>query len=101
MATKKTATKATTKTKAVGVGVAQFMGKSILLKCMNYFYFGKIIGVDAFGATVQDCYVVFETGAFDAAQFKDAQKIGDRFVIALQSIEAFGPVSAVPKLAGS
>jgi hypothetical protein len=100
MATKKTATKSTKKTatplnrkpKTLAVGVAQYIGQKIILKCMNYFYFGEILSVDAFSAKVKDCAVVFETGPFTDKDLKDAQKMGCDFNVALQSIEAYGPI---------
>jgi len=95
--TTKLAKKAPKAVKSTGVGVARYIGQPIILKCMNYFYYGTVVEVDAFCAVIEDCYAVFETGAFDDPNFKDAQRVGDRFNVALQSIEAFGPSKSVPK----
>jgi hypothetical protein len=104
MATKKIATKSiksagpkSKASKATGVGVARYLGKKIILKCMNYFYYGTVREVDAFCAVIDDAYAVFETGSFEDTTFKDAQRIGDHFCVTLQSIEAFGPSRSTPK----
>lgn len=72
-------------------GLAKFMGEKILLMCANYFYAGKLLGIN------DDCVllgggvsIVYETGEWSASAYKDAQVIGETWYVRLDAIESYG-----------
>ncbi len=70
------------------------MGEYVLLFCMNYFYAGKIVGVDATFVTLENPQQVFETGPFNAKVFKDAQDLPtDNWHVQISMIESFGKIA--------
>lgn len=61
----------------------------ILVFCVNYIYTGVLKEVTDDEILLSNCAIVYETGAFDATSFVDAQKVGDVY-IRLNAIESFG-----------
>jgi hypothetical protein len=70
-------------------GLESLMGEQVILFCMNYFYAGKLEGVNERFVLLEDAAIVYETGAFSDANWKDAQKIGQPLYILIDKIEAF------------
>ena len=66
------------------------LNEKILVFCMNYFYYGKLLQISEDHITLTDCYQVFETGSYKDHKFKDAQFICPQWNIMLSSIESFG-----------
>lgn len=58
-----------------GEGLLGLMGEQVILFCANYFYAGKLVGVNKTQVMLEDPSVVYETGEFSAAKWKDAQKL--------------------------
>ena len=52
-----------------------YMGKHVCVYGMNYIYYGKLTGVNTTCIEVSEPRIVYETGAFTNATFKDAQKL--------------------------
>ena len=73
-----------------GEGMVGLMGEQITVMCMNYFYTGKLIGINESCILLSDAAVVFDTGAFDSPEWADAQKLGSDWYVQLTSIESFG-----------
>lgn len=71
-------------------GLISLIGSEVFLMCFNYFYAGTLIGVNDTVVKLENCHVVYETGAFGDSKFKDAQKIASEFYIQLSAIESFG-----------
>ncbi len=71
-------------------GLMALMGKTVTLFCVNYIYAGKLVGINKSCIKLENAHIVYETGAFSAHSFKDAQKVGNEFYIQLQAIESFG-----------
>jgi hypothetical protein len=71
-----------------GEGLEALMGEQVLLLCGNYFYAGKLTGVNEKFVLLEDAGIVYETGSFADAKWKDFQKIGNVYVM-VQAIEAF------------
>ena len=65
------------------------LGEQVILFCMNYFYAGKLVGVNDETVLLEDGGVVYETGSFSDAKWKDMQKIPGPLYIRVSSIEAF------------
>lgn len=63
----------------------------VIVFCLNYFYAGKLAGVNDTCIKLEDAKLVYETGSFDAKDYKDAQSlIGDAWYVQLSAIESFG-----------
>lgn len=73
-----------------GEGLQALLGKEVLIMCFNYFYAGKLIGVNDTFIKLENAHVVYETGSFALTKFKDAQKIAEEYYIQLSAIESFG-----------
>ena len=65
------------------------LGEQVILFCMNYFYAGKLIGVNDETVLLEDGGIVYETGSFSDAKWKDMQNIPGPLYIRVSSIEAF------------
>ena len=71
-------------------GLESLMGEQVLLLCGNYFYAGKLVGVNKTIVALQDASVVYETGDWSAAKWKDSQAMGPgETYVRIQWIEAF------------
>lgn len=71
-----------------GEGLEALMGEQVILFCGNYFYAGKLTGVNEKFVLLEDGGIVYETGAFSDKAWKDFQKIGAVYVM-VSHIEAF------------
>ena len=73
-----------------GEGLIGLIGSEVLIMCFNYFYAGTLVGVNDTVVKLENCHIVYETGAFTDKKYKDAQKLADEFYIQLSAIESFG-----------
>jgi len=58
--------------------------------CAVYIYTGKLVGVSDSFLKLEDASIVYETGAFDTKEWKDAQKLPNDLYIQTAMIESFG-----------
>lgn len=71
-------------------GLDSLLGEKVLLLCGNYFYAGKLTGVNNTFVELDDASIVYETGEWSAPAYKDAQKLGTGpTFIRIQWIEAY------------
>jgi hypothetical protein len=73
-------------------GLESLMGEIITVFCAVYIYTGKLIGVNDSCIKLQSPKIVYETGAFNEKNWKDAQALPNDLYIQLGMIEAFGIV---------
>ena len=73
-----------------GEGLLALMGENVLIMSMNYFYAGKLVGVNDSFIKLENAHIVYDTGAFDGKKFTDAQKVADNWYIQLNAIESYG-----------
>lgn len=71
-------------------GLLSMMGKRVTLFCGVYIYTGTLVGVNDSCVKLSDAAVVYETGAFNNGDWKDAQKLPKDWYVTLTSIESFG-----------
>ena len=72
-------------------GLESLMGKKVLLMCANYFYVGKLVGVNQTCVELEDAGIVYETGEWPASSFKDVQKLhAKRWFVSVAAIESYG-----------
>lgn len=76
---------------AATAGLVKLIGQKVLLLCANYFYAGTLRAVDAETAELEGAQIVYETGAWDAAQYATAEKLpGHLWSVRVESIESYG-----------
>lgn len=68
----------------------EFMGKRITLFCANYIYTGILLEIVDACYHLRDAAIVFETGPFDKAEWKDVQKLPGDWYVRLDTVESFG-----------
>lgn len=74
-----------------GQGLESLLGEKVLLLCANYFYTGKLTGVNETCVELTDPAIVYETGEWSAKTYKDEQKINvKKFFVRITAIESFG-----------
>ena len=74
-----------------GEGLESLLGKEVTFFCINYIYAGKLVGVNSDCVKLENPKIVYETGAFNEKNWKDAQALPNKFFyIAKQAIESFG-----------
>lgn len=72
-----------------GEGLISLMGEQVILFCMNYFYAGKLVGVNTDYVLLEHGGIVYETGAFTDKSWKDFQPIADKLYVRTAVIESF------------
>lgn len=72
-----------------GEGLESLMGENVLIFCMNYIYSGRLTGVNDTCILLENGGIVYETGSFTSAEFKDFQKVADKFYVKSNTIESF------------
>ena len=73
-------------------GLESLLGERVLLMCLNYFYVGKLMGVNRTCVMLHDASIVYETGDWSASSWKDAQAVQRSVVyVRLAAIESFMP----------
>ena len=72
-------------------GMQKLMGERVTLLCCNYFYTGKLVGVNDSCVLLQDPSIVYETGDWGKKDWADVQKLpcGEIYV-QTAAIESFG-----------
>ena len=73
-------------------GFVTFLGKKVLLHCMNYNYTGTLVGVNATCLKLEGGGVVFETGPYNSKAFKDMQPVAPPMYVQLSAIESWWEV---------
>jgi hypothetical protein len=80
-----------TVTEVSGEGLEALMGKKVTLFCANYFYTGKLIGVNTTCVKLEDAAIIYETGSFADSNYKDVQPLHTKeFYVQIGAIESFG-----------
>jgi len=71
-------------------GLVSLIGKQVILFCGNYFYAGKLAGVNKTQVKLTEPSIVYETGAFTAKGYADAQRLHvDTLYVRIPAIEAY------------
>ena len=73
-----------------GEGLVALMGKNVLIFCMNYFYAGKLVGVNEKDILLENAFIVYETGKLNAKTFQDAQPLPGPWYVKTACIESYG-----------
>ena len=71
-------------------GLEKLLGETVTLFCMNYFYNGKLVGVNDTCVLLSEPKIIYETGKFSDSNWKDIQSMGvDELYIQKAAIESF------------
>jgi len=73
-------------------GLISLLGQTVTFFCMNYIYTGKLEGVNDTCVLITNPKIVYETGAFNTKDWKDAQALPNQMYIQTSAIESFGIV---------
>jgi len=73
----------------LGEGLESLLGEKVILFCNNYFYAGKLIGVNNVFVLLEEAGIVYETGSFTDKNWKDFQPVGTSLYVMTSHIEAF------------
>lgn len=71
-------------------GFMSLMGETITCFCPDYIYTGKLIGVNTTCIKLENPKIVYETGAFDTKNWKDAQALPNNLYLQTAMIISFG-----------
>jgi hypothetical protein len=72
-------------------GLEALLGEQVLLMCANYFYAGKLVGVNTSCVELSDAAIVYETGPWTEKGYKDSQKLSaKKWYVATAAIESCG-----------
>lgn len=71
-------------------GLEGLMGETVTLFCMNYFYTGRLVGVNETCVKLDSPKIVYETGDWSSKDWGDAQKLPGSIYVQASSIESFG-----------
>lgn len=76
-----------------GEGLEALMGQKVTLFCLNYFYTGKLIGVNKTCVLLEDPAIVYETGDFSKKSYTNVQSLHVKeLYVMIHGIESFGVV---------
>lgn len=72
-------------------GLLALLGQRVLLMCSNYFYLGKLIGVNTDCVLLEDAAIVYETGKWATPAYTNSETIGAKqWYVSRSAIESFG-----------
>jgi hypothetical protein len=78
-------------TEIAGEGLEALLGQNVLLMCANYFYTGKLVGVNTDFVKLENPFIVYETGPWSAPKYQDAQALNAKeWYVTRASIESYG-----------
>lgn len=72
-------------------GLESLLSEKVLLMCANYFYSGKLVGVNSVFVQLDDAAIVYETGKFSDKSYTDEQKLHVKtWYVQTAAIESYG-----------
>lgn len=71
-------------------GFEKLLGETVTLFCLNYFYNGKLVGVNDTCVLLSEPKIIYETGKFSDSSWKDIQSMNiDELYVQKQAVESF------------
>jgi hypothetical protein len=71
-------------------GLEALLGEKVLLMCSNYFYAGKLVGVNESFVKLEEASIVYETGPAANKAYTSQDKLPNDWYVQRQAIESFG-----------
>ena len=74
-----------------GDGLESLLDENVILLCVNYFYAGKLVGVNDKDVILENPHIIYETGEWTASTFKVMKKLPvDEWRVRTEAIESYG-----------
>lgn len=73
-------------------GLEGLLGQTVTLLCVNYFYTGKLVGVNSDCVRLDEPKLIYETGPWSEKDWADAQDLPGPIYVCRGAIEAFGVI---------
>ena len=71
-------------------GLDSLLGENVLLLCANYFYAGKLTGVNKTCVELENPAIVYETGAWSQKNYTNVQQLHTKkLYVQVEAIESF------------
>jgi len=67
-------------------------GEVVTFYCVNYFYSGKLVGINDTCVELENPRVIFDTGSYKEKNWKVAEKLPNNIFVQLSAVEMFGIV---------
>jgi hypothetical protein len=78
-------------TEVEGEGLVSLLGENVILYCVNYFYAGKLVGVNNEDVQLEGAKIVYETGPLSAKEWTNAEALPAKvWYVRVASIESYG-----------
>lgn len=77
-----------------GEGLESLLGERVTLLCINYFYTGKLVGVNETCVLLENPAIVYETGEWTDGKYRDEQALPGTLYVQTAAIESFGALNA-------
>lgn len=72
-------------------GMEGLLGERVLLLCANYFYTGKLVGINETCVELEDAAIVYETGMWTQKTYQNEQRLHVKtWYVQTAAIESFG-----------
>lgn len=72
-------------------GLEALLGEKVILLCANYFYLGKLVGINNTCVKLEDPSLIYETGSWANKMYSNVEKMNMLFLyVQLSHIESFG-----------
>lgn len=74
-----------------GEGLTALLGENVLVMCVNYFYAGKLTGVNETCIQLENPKIVYETGPWNTKGYTNAESLHTPILyVQISAIESFG-----------
>lgn len=74
-----------------GEGLESLLGEVVILMCVNYFYTGTLVGVNATFVKLENPEIIYATGDWSKKGWADSQKLPNKeHYVQITAIESFG-----------
>lgn len=70
-------------------GLEKLLGENVMVLCMNYFYHGKLSGVNESDILLTDASIVFDVGSWEENEFGSAEKMPSPLYVRTAAIESY------------
>jgi len=71
-------------------GLMTLLGEKVFLICLNYFYVGKLTGVNGTELELEDAGIVYATGEWTAKSWNTFEKLPtDKVYVKLEAVESY------------
>ena len=76
-------------------GAISFLGQYVEVRCGNYHYAGKLVGVNDKCVKLEEAHTVFDSGAYTPKKYDDAQAhVQSELLVYFNFIESMMPIPA-------